>query len=161
MSHFTYNVQLPGYAFHIRDDKGDINYEDFVDVFNGFPWGEFMRAREKMADGCSATLSVVDTITNSVLWISVDGDDIRPTFLLGVVFYEPSLIDLGRFLKWDDVRMTDDTQIVLTVCQSFFESRFGQAYSILGSLPMFKSRSSSNQEAEQIVDGKPPKHLYN
>lgn len=44
---FTYNIQLAGYAFHYKDEKGAIDFDTFVEVFENFPWGEQMRQREK------------------------------------------------------------------------------------------------------------------
>jgi len=60
MPRFTSNHQLAGYAFQYRDEMGAIDFPSFVESFEAFPWGEQMRKREKMEDGCSATISVVD-----------------------------------------------------------------------------------------------------
>jgi hypothetical protein len=102
MRKFTHNIQYAGYAFDIRDDEGELSYDEFLALFNGFPWGAQMTLREKMEDGCSATISVIDEESSSTLWVSVRGDEKMPTYILGSIFMELSAIDPSRSLEWKD-----------------------------------------------------------
>ena len=121
---YTYNYQLAGYAFHYYDDKGPVDFRTFAKAFESFPWGEQMRQREKMAEGCSATISVVDHEQRFHYWVSVMGDDRRPTFLLGAV-YDKRLRRSARRKKpetvqWVETRIAPSRRSVLSTYRIFF-----------------------------------------
>lgn len=121
---FTCNYQLAGYAFDYRDEKGTIDFPSFVEAFEAFPWGEQMRQREKMADGCSATLSVVDEEQDFVWWVSVMGNDLRPTFLLGAVYNKKqrksSRVEAPGVVRWCEIRIAPSRRSVLSTFRAFF-----------------------------------------
>lgn len=121
---FTYNIQLAGYAFHYKDEKGAIDFDTFVEVFENFPWGEQMRQREKMAGGCSATISVLDRQQFRVLWVSVMGNDRRPTFLIGTVIYktkaDKTRVRKSRVAKVNEMYIAHNRRSVTCAFRLFF-----------------------------------------
>lgn len=118
------NHQLAGYAFDYRDEMGAIDFQSFLTAFEAFPWGEQMRQREKMAGGCSATISVVDQEQDFVFWVSVMGDDLRPTFLLGAVYKKrqrkSARIGASRMVDWCETRIAPSRRSVISAFRIFF-----------------------------------------
>lgn len=121
---FTSNHQLAGYAFECRDEKGAIDFPSLVESFEAFPWGEQMRQREKMAGGCTATISVVDQEQEFVFWVSVMGNDLRPTFLLGTVYKKrvrkSSRFEVSRMVDWCETRVAPSRRSVISAFRIFF-----------------------------------------
>lgn len=124
----TCNYQLAGYLFEYRDEKGAIDFPTFVEAFESFPWGEQMRQREKMAGGCSATISVVDEERNRVCWVSVMGNDRRPTFLLGLVYdknqRKSARVGVPGVVRWCEVRIAASRRSVPAMFRDFFAGDF-------------------------------------
>lgn len=139
MPRFTHNIQFAGYPFTTCDEKGMITFEAFSKLFLRFPWGAQMRLRETMEDGCSATLSVVETHTNSILWVSVQGDDREPTYIVEGICYEPHPADSKRLLCCSVRKMTDAEQDVLAVAKLFFVFRWKQMFHYMSRLPDWKT----------------------
>ena|GEM_PF-3163314 len=145
MRKFTHNIQYAGYAFDVRDDEGELSYDEFLALFKGFPWGAQMTLREKMEDGCSATISVIDEESSSTLWVSVRGDDKMPTYILGSIFIELSAIDPSRSLEWKDLRLTDDSEIVAEAFKIFFRGDFSGLYEHTRKLESFDPSDDYDQ----------------
>jgi hypothetical protein len=121
---FTYDYQLAGYASHYFDDKGPVDLRTFTRAFESFPWADQMRQREKMYGGCSATITVVDHEQRFAYWVSVMGDDRRPTFLLGAV-YDQRPRRSGRrkqpeTIRWLEMRIAPSDRSVLRAFRWFF-----------------------------------------
>lgn len=121
---FTYNYQLAGYAFDHYDDKGPVEFRTFTKAFDSFPWGEQMHQREKMQDGCSATISAVDHEQTFACWVSVMGDDRRPTFLLGAVYPKRLRRSAHRktpeTVQWVKIHIAPSRRSVLSTFRLFF-----------------------------------------
>jgi len=121
---FTRNDQLAGYSFECRDEMGMIDFPSFAEAFAAFPWGEQMRQREKMAGGCSATISVVDEEQDFVWWVSVMGNDLRPTFLLGAVYSKKrrksARVEAPCVVRWCEIRIAPSRRSVLSTFRAFF-----------------------------------------
>lgn len=136
---YTCNHQLAGYAYDYRDEMGAIDFPSFVEIFEAFPWGEQMRQREKMADGCSATISVVDQEQEWVFWVSVMGNDLRPTFLLGAVYKnrlrKSSRIKVSRMVDWCEIRIAPSRRSVLSAFRIFFA---GDTHKLMKQLRTYK-----------------------
>jgi hypothetical protein len=83
-----------------------------------------MRQREKMAGGCSATISVVDQEQELVFWVSVMGNDLRPTFLLGTVYKKKvrksSRVETPGVVRWCEIRIAPSRRSVLSTFSAFF-----------------------------------------
>ncbi len=103
---------------------GAIGYQSFVEAFESFPWGEQMRQREKMEAGCSPTISVMDQEQNFAFWISVMGDDLRPTFLLGVAYNKlkrkSRRDEFPREVRRHEIRIAPSRRSVLSTFRIFF-----------------------------------------
>ena len=136
---FTSNHQLAGYAFDYRDEMGAVDFQSFVEAFETFQWGEQMRQREKMAGGCSATISVVDQEQDFVLWVSVMGDDLRPTFLLGAVYKKrqrkSARIETSRMVDWCETRIAPSRRSVISAFRIFFA---GDTYKLMKQFRAYK-----------------------
>ncbi|MEI6605842.1 MAG: hypothetical protein WCP35_11065 [Verrucomicrobiota bacterium] len=121
---YSCNYQLAGYSFEYRDEMGAIDFPSFVKSFEAFPWGEQMRQREKMAGGCSATISVVDEEQDFIFWISVMGDDLRPKFLLGAVYNKKlrksARIKVSMVIRWCEIRIAPSRRSVPSMFRIFF-----------------------------------------
>ena len=121
---YTCNYQLAGYSFECRDEMGAIDFPSFVKSFEGFPWGGQMRQREKMAGGCSATISVVDKEQDLVCWVSVMGNDLRPTFLLGLVYNKKlrksPRVEVPGVIRWCEIRIAPSRRSVPSTLRIFF-----------------------------------------
>lgn len=121
---YTCNYQLAGYDFDCRDEMGDIDFPMFAAAFESFSWGGQMRQREKMAGGCSATISVEDGYLNRVCWVSVTGSDIRPTFLLGAVhnrkLKKSHRHEFSGLVRWNETRVAPSRRSVHCTFRIFF-----------------------------------------
>jgi hypothetical protein len=120
----TCNYQLAGYSFEYRDEMGAIDFPSFVEAFEAFPWGEQMRQREKMTGGCSATISVVDEEQDRVCWVSVMGNDLRPKFLLGLVYNKKqrrtASVKVPGVVRWCEIRIAPSRRSVPSMFRAFF-----------------------------------------
>ncbi|MFT3678459.1 MAG: hypothetical protein QM781_21365 [Chitinophagaceae bacterium] len=86
---FTYNIQLAGYGFNQTDEKGVISLDEFISFIANFPWIEQLLQYHKIKEGASATVSAVNTIKNTILWISIAGTEKKPIYLVGYVYMKP------------------------------------------------------------------------
>jgi hypothetical protein len=120
---FTYNVQLAGYDYDRYDEKGGLDYDAFVHVFDQFPWREQMQAWQRVREGCSATVSVTDHARNVDFWVSVAGET-EPSFLLGIVYEKDVKGFLGfgkpRKKRWVEIYVAPSRQSVLDTFTLFF-----------------------------------------
>jgi hypothetical protein len=150
---FTCNYQLAGYAFQSKDEKGAIDFDTFAKRFEEFPWGEQMRKRETMADGCSATISVVDHELNRVFWVSVNGSDRRPTFLLGSVYDTPQqtagCAEESELTRMNDIYIAPSIRCVLSTFRMFFAGDTGKLMERLRSYRRFEPNEVSSHSPEE------------
>ncbi|MBP7557186.1 MAG: hypothetical protein KA821_13010 [Chitinophagaceae bacterium] len=104
---FTYNVQLAGYGFGQADDKGAIDLDEFLHFVQNFPWVEQLRRYQTIREGASATVSAVDILKNTILWISIAGTEKKPIYLVGYVYMKPVkkfwMPGKIRLKKWVDI----------------------------------------------------------
>jgi hypothetical protein len=150
---FTCDYQLAGYPFQSKDEKGAIDFDTFAKRFEEFPWGEQMRKRETMADGCSATISVVDHELNQVFWVSVTGSDRRPTFLLGFVYDNPQQtagrVEESEVTRMNDIYIAPSSRSVLSTFRTFFAGDTGKLMERLGSYRRFEPNEASSHSPEE------------
>jgi len=123
-SDFIWNVQLAGYDFDKYDEKGEINYENFVSEFDKFPWIEQIENWQKTKQGCSATLSVQDEKNKKSFWVSIMGDKNDNTFLVGYVYpkAKKGFLGLGKEkqIKWLEIYVAENSQKVKKCFELFF-----------------------------------------
>lgn len=126
---FTYNVQLAGYDYDRYDEKGGIDYDGFVRMFDQFPWREQMQASQKVRSGCSATVSVTDHKRNLDFWVSVAGEA-EPTFLLGIVYEKDvkGFFGLGQPKKkrWVEIYVAPSRQNIVDTFKLFFAGQIDE-----------------------------------
>jgi hypothetical protein len=124
---FTYNIQLAGYDYNQYDEKGVVDYEEFINVLLQFSWLEQVKLYDDLRAGCSATLSVTNTITNESLWVSVKGNVDEYNFLIGYVYLKnvKSFLGLGKekTKQWVDIYEVDKVDdIALQFYKYFFKN---------------------------------------
>ena len=137
---FTYNVQLAGYDYDRYDEKGAIDYDGFVRVFDQFPWRKQMEEWQRIGRGCSATISVTDRVRNIDYWVSVAGDT-DPTFLLGIV-YEKDVKGFFGFGKpkrkqWVEIYVAPSRESILDTFKLFFTGQIDELMRILKGFEKF------------------------
>jgi hypothetical protein len=122
---FKYSIQLAGYPFDKCDEKGEVSLQEFLQVIESFPWVEQMVARNSIAQGCSATVSVLNTVEQTALWLSVAGTAFDYKFLLGVVYFKTksNFWGLGKqkVVKWLDIYLIDTLATAQNYFRLFFE----------------------------------------
>ena len=127
---FTYDVQLAGYDYDRYDEKGAIDYESFVHAFDQFPWLEQMEARERIGQGCSATISVTDHSRAIDHWVSVGTRDGKPMFLLGIVYEKEVRGFLGfgtpRKKRWVEIYVAPSRESIVGTFKLFFSGEIDE-----------------------------------
>ena len=134
---------MVGYPHEKWDDKGQINPEEFNDVFDAFPWMEQVDQYDQVKEGCSATISVCSNAHNKDLWVSIAGDNRKSIFLIGYVYQKARrrLFGFGKeeVVKWIDIYELADTNKIKELFQVFFALQFGILEAELHSLKKFDS----------------------
>ena len=124
---FTYNIQLAGYDYKQYDEKGEITLAQFKDVLYSFPWEEQMKKADELKEGCSATVSVVNTMDETSLWVSVASDAGKPLFLVGYVYYKEvkGMFGLGKAKtkKWVDIYALKNLDSAMEHFKLYFAGR--------------------------------------
>jgi len=82
---FKWSLQLAGYDHSRADQKGETDYENFINEFRMFPWIEQLETAIKLPDKCAPTLSVKDLKTGKNFWISMAGDRNDHGYLIGYI----------------------------------------------------------------------------
>lgn len=130
---FTYDIQYGGDPHDKYDLKGDTNFDDFISVFDGFPWLNEIEKANENPNGCSPTLSVKNTTDEKDLWVSMAGDRINRGYLIGYAYLKTKKRLLGfgkeKIIKWVEIYLTEDMQQV----KGYFKLYFGRSYEELHS----------------------------
>ncbi len=121
---FTYNIQLAGYDYTQYDEKGEIELHRLINIIEQFPWMEQLEKYNQIQQGCSATISVTNSNTNNVLWISITGNKDDYNYLIGYVYLKVSkgLFGLGKekTKRWVDIYNISDLKLVKDLFALFF-----------------------------------------
>jgi hypothetical protein len=121
---FTYSYQLAGYEYDRYDEKGAIDFDRFVTLFDQFPWQNQVRAWDRLRKGCSATISVTDHDRQLDYWVSIAGDESESKFLLGVVYDKEVKGFLGfgkpRKTRWVEIHAAPSRESILSTYRLFF-----------------------------------------
>ena len=127
---FTYTLQFAGYAYDRYDEKGSVDYDRFVSVFDQFPWIEELKKRAALDDGCSATISVTDQKTKREYWVSIAGSESDHVFLLGLVSDKEVKTMWGfgkpKRIRWVEIYVAPSRSSVLETFKIFFAGDDGQ-----------------------------------
>ena len=125
---FTWNVQLAGYNHNQADQKGETDYQSFIKEFETFPWIDQIEKANQYQDKVSPTLSVKDLKTEKDFWISMAGDKINHGYIIGYIYpkVKKGLFGLGKpkQIRWLEIRLTEDTQIVKELIKLFFDRNY-------------------------------------
>jgi hypothetical protein len=127
---FKWSVQLAGYDHNRSDQKGEIDYGNFINEFRKFPWIEQIETAIKLRDKCAPTLSVKDFKTGKDFWISMAGDRNDHGYLIGYIYpkEKKSFFGLGviKTISWLEIFLTKDTEVVIALTKLFFERNYHQ-----------------------------------
>ena len=127
---FTWNVQLAGYDYSRADQKGETNYNDFIDEFEKFPWMEQLDSYQKIQSGCSPTMSVKDLKTGKDFWVSMGGDRNNHGYLIGYIYpkEKQGFFGLGKpkTIRWLEIYLTEDKNLVKDCFKLFFDRNHDQ-----------------------------------
>ena len=145
---FTWNVQLAGYDFDKYDEKGEIDFNDFISEFDKFPWIEQVEKRNNINSGCSATLSVKDEKNEKSIWVSIMGDKKDNTFLVGYVYPKTKrgLFGLGKEkqIKWLEIYVAENSQKVKKCFEYFFQRDFNNLENTLQKMEKYGEMEAQN-----------------
>ncbi|MES2850641.1 MAG: hypothetical protein V4685_16400 [Bacteroidota bacterium] len=140
---FSYNVQLAGYSFDKFDEKGKVEYDKFVTVFDSFPWLEQLDEANLLKEGCSATLSVKASDDNKDFWVSIAGDRQKTIFLVGYVYFKEKKTFFGlgklKMVRWVDIYEAEDSIQIKYLFGLFFNKKFFELEAELKRLKDFDS----------------------
>lgn len=121
---FTYNIQLAGYDYNQYDEKGEIDLNNFLNILGRFPWMEQLDRFSEIQQGCSATVSVINTLNNNSLWMSIAGDRNKYNYLIGYVYPKTTkgFFGLGKekTTRWVDIYKVNDFNLIKTFFTLFF-----------------------------------------
>jgi hypothetical protein len=138
---FTYNVQLAGYDYDRYDEKGAIDYDGFVRVFDEFPWREQMEKWRRSGQGCSATVSISDSSHQVDYWVSVATRNDNTMFLLGIVYVKEVKGFLGfgkpRKKRWVEIYVAPSRKSILDTFKLFFTGQIDELMRTLKGLEKF------------------------
>ncbi len=122
---FTWNIQLAGYNHDQADQKGETNYNDFLNEFDSFPWLDQIEKANQFQDKSEPTLSIKDLKTGKDFWISMSGDKNNHGYIIGYVYPKEKKGLLGfskpKQIRWLEMRLTEDTQTVKELIKLFFD----------------------------------------
>ena len=144
----TWNVQLAGYDYSKYDEKGETNYQNFIEEFDKFPWLNQLDSYQEIGQGCSPTLTVKDEKTGQAFWVSMAGDRSNHNYLIGYIFpkEKKSLFGFGKpkTVRWLEIYATHDKQAVTDCFRYFFDRDHEKLKSAVSQLDMFDEMEAQN-----------------
>lgn len=118
---------MAGYDFNQKDDKGPVTLEDFKNALNSFPWAEQLQKYNEIKEGASATISVINNASDTVLWVSIAGTEEKQNFLIGYVFNKSikGLLGLGKskIRRWVDIYSVRSLKEVIPFFDLYFSGK--------------------------------------
>jgi len=146
---FTWNAQLAGYDFTKYDEKGETNFENFINEFDKFPWIEQLENYQKIQKGCSPTLSVKDHKSGTDFWVSMSGDKNEHGYLIGYVYPKTikGFFGLGKSKekRWVEIYLTQDIELVRKCFKMFFNRETENLVSTIKKLEKYGEMEAQNQ----------------
>ena len=142
-----YQIQFAGSDFNQWEEKGEIDFEGFIQVINNFPWEEQLEIYNSKQKGASATISALNKNEDTALWISIGEDSRKRRFLIGHVFHKEVKGFLGlskpKIKKWLDIYLLDD----LTNAEQLFTLYFNNQTEELQKKLQLEDRYNSMEAA--------------
>jgi len=137
---FTWDVQLAGYDYSKSDRKGEVNYSNFINEFDNFPWMEQIDKYQEIRSGCSPTMSVTDNLTGKNFWVSMAGDSEENIYLIGYIY----LKDKTRNIRWLEIYLTEYITTVKHNFKLFFNRNFEELESSIRQLELYEQMESKD-----------------
>lgn len=145
---FKWNVQLAGYDYDKYDEKGKINYNDFIREFDKFPWIEQIEKYQKIQQGCSATMSVQDEKNQKSFWVSIMGNKTDNTFLVGYVYpkKKKGLFGFGKEkeIKWLEIYIAENSEKVKKCFDYYFQRDYANLENTLHGMEKYSEMEAQN-----------------
>jgi len=151
----TNNLDIFTYDFHFADqeekdvtDKGQTDYNNFINEFKNFPWLDQLDKSEKIGK-TSATITAHDLKTKTELWVSIAGDRNQYGYIIG--FNAPKTIKGGLFrkertTKWVTMYTSEDTKKIFHLYDLFFKRDSSALTNELKQLDFFGETESQIQD---------------
>ena len=140
-SMFTYDIQYGGDPHNKYDLKGQTDYENFILVFDSFPWLDEIERSNANPGGCSPTLSVKNITDKKDLWVSMAGDRNDNGYLLGYVYSKTKkgLWGLGKekVINWLEIYLTGQKEQVKEFFKIYFNKNYEHLHTEIKKLEMF------------------------
>ncbi|MFZ5552101.1 MAG: hypothetical protein ACOZCO_03220 [Bacteroidota bacterium] len=119
---FTWYVQLGGYDYDRFDQKGETDYQKFIDEFEKFPWLEQLDSYNEIQQGTTPSLSVKDEGTGTDFWVSMAGDRNDHGYMLGYIYPKDKKRGFSpKTVRWLEIYATEDKQVVKDCFKLYFD----------------------------------------
>jgi|SRR5690554_489145 len=145
---FTWNIQFAGYNHNQADQKGETNYNDFINEFDSFPWLDQIEKANQFPDKSAPTVSIKDLKTGKDFWISMSGDRNNHGYIIGYIYPKEKKGFLGfgkpKQIKWLEMRLTEDMQTVKELIKNFFDRNYNEFESKIRRLEDFGQMESAD-----------------
>src|SRR5450432_825413 len=136
---FQFNVQHGGAPFDKSEDKGAIDYANFIKTLDHYPWLDEIDRANANQNTSSPTITVIYIKGMKSLWVSMSGDRTNNGYLVG---YTHTKFMNGRTVKWLEIYLPDDKRKVQALYRLFFEKEFDTLEKELRHLEKFKEMES-------------------
>ena len=146
---FTYDVQHGGDAHDKYELKGQTDYDNFMLVFDAFPWLDEIEKSNANPNGSSPTLSVKNKTDNRDFWVSMAGDRNDHGYLVGYVYLKTKKGAFGfgkqTTFKWVEIYLTEDKQLIEYFFKIYFDKNYDRLHYEIKKLEKFGEPEAENQ----------------
>jgi hypothetical protein len=143
---FTYDIQYGGDPHDKYDLMGQTDFNNFISVFDSFPWLDEIEKSNANQNGCSPTLSVKNKADERDFWVSMSGDRNNNGYLVGYVYLKTKkgLLGFGKekTVKWVEIYLTEDKQQVINYFKLYFDTNYDQLHTEIKKLQKFGEMES-------------------
>ena len=146
---FTYDVQHGGDPHDKYEIKGQTDYDNFILVFEAFPWLDEIEKSNANPYGSSPTLSVKNQTDNRDLWVSMAGDRTYYGYLVGYVYPKTTKGVFGfgkaRTFSWVEIYLTEEKQLIKDYFKIYFDKNYDRLHYEIKKLDKFGEAKTQNQ----------------
>lgn len=145
---FSYDIQYGGDPHDKYELKGQTDYDNFISVFDNFPWLDEIEKSNANPNGSSPTLSIKNNKDEKDFWISMSGDRNNHGYLVGYIYSKTSkrLFSFGKekYKKKLEIYLTADRRQVKDFIMLYFDKKYNQLHSELKKLEKFGEMEAQN-----------------
>lgn len=145
---FTYDIQYGGDPHDKYELKGQTNYDNFISLFDTFPWLDEIEKANINPNGCSPTLSVKNKLDERDFWVSMSGDRNNHGYLVGYVYPKTKKqlfgFGKGKIVKWVEIYLTEDKQQIKGFFKLYFDKNFDRLHTEIKRLEKFGEMEAQN-----------------